>query len=168
MPPRFSSNIRCECTFKSVVKHWLPPHWLQLGMQGGVDFELSRVKLNFVISMWVVLLSWVYVHFRSFQNNEVQASLSTHPIQSCFLYNLQVHDHHQIFSLFFSWAVFTSFYLYPNFCCIVISSGCCWIILTWCLVPIWNFSVNVFKRTSCREVPHLLIKDGFILRCLVQ
>jgi hypothetical protein len=30
------------------------------------------------------------VHFRSFQNNEVQASLSTHPIQSCFLYNLQV------------------------------------------------------------------------------
>ncbi len=123
----------------------------------GVDFELSRVKLFFVIRIWVVLVSWVCVHFRSFQT--MKCKQACQPTQfNLASYNLQVHDHHQKKnSSFFSWALLTSFYLYSNFCCIVISSGC-WIILTWCLVPIWNFSVNVFKRTSCREVPHLLIK----------
>jgi hypothetical protein len=153
--------------------------WLSTGyhtgcnweMQGGVDFELSRVKLNFVISMWVVLVSWVYVCISGVFWKQWSASKLVNPPNSILLpiYNLQVHDHHQIFSLFFSWAVFTSFYLYPNLY---------WIILTWCLVPIWNFSVNVFKRTSCREVPHLLIKTQihtllfgpvmFIVCCLME
>ncbi len=97
---------------------------------GGVDFELSGVDF-FVLRIWV--LCHGYVHYRSFQNT-VQASCQ--PPNSILL---PITCRFMPIIIFCSFSrCFDEFLSLPKFCCTVISSGCV-IILTWCLVLVWDF-----------------------------
>ncbi len=95
-------------------------------------------------------MSWVCAFQKFSKHSASELSTTQFNLAS---YNLQVHDHHHFL---LSLKVLMSFYLYQNFVALLLAWVCDHFNMVFGLGT--RLSVNAFKRTICREVPHLLIK----------